>query len=76
MVPRGSQSGGAFYVLVALMKPFVDIVSGEVGFGRTWQSSSVGLYSSGADFIVQALSEHMDRFILEYLRVNEDACER
>ena len=50
-----------------------DAVSGETNLATTWDAGSVGT-SNSASFILQGLSEHLDRFILEYLRVNEDAC--
>lgn len=40
----------------------------------TWNSGSTGTYGLDAGFIVQNLSEHLDRFLAAYLRVNEPAC--
>ena len=42
----------------------------------TWHIGAAGTHSGDARFILQGLSEALDRFILEYLRVNEDACDQ
>ena len=39
-----------------------------------WNTTSYGTHSGNAGFILQSVSEHLDRFVLEYLRVNEAAC--
>ena len=39
-----------------------------------WETGSYGTHGGDADYILQAVSERLDRFILEYLRVNETAC--
>ncbi len=45
------------------------------GSATTWSSSSTGTHGGDAGYIVLALSQHVDRFLVEFLRVNEDACE-
>ena len=40
----------------------------------TWERGSVGTTGGGPDFILQGVSALLDEFILEYLRVNEEAC--
>lgn len=42
-------------------------------FAQTWHSGSAGM--GDASFIRESVSEHMDIFIDEYLRVNEPACD-
>ena len=64
----------AFSVNVGFYKRLFDPVSGEIGFARTWNAGSTGTHGGDGGYIVQSLSEHLDRFVLEYLRVNEDAC--
>lgn len=41
----------------------------------TWEQGSTGTHGQNAGFILQNVSESLDEFILEYLRVNESACE-
>lgn len=50
--------------------------SGDLcGHATTWSVSSVGTHGKGnAGFIRTAISEHMDSFLVEYLKVNEAAC--
>ena len=45
------------------------------GFAATWDSGSAGIHGrTGAAFILSSVALHTDKFIDEYLRVNEDAC--
>ena len=39
----------------------------------TWDSGSAGTHGGNAGFVVQDALEHVDRFIVEYPRVNEAA---
>ena len=43
------------------------------GSAVTWITGSYG--QGDSQFILGAISEHMDRFLTEYLRVNEEACD-
>ena len=40
----------------------------------TWESLGFGTHGGDAGFIMQGLSEDLDKFVLEYLRVNENYC--
>ena len=42
----------------------------------TWEGGRFGTHGGDAGFIMQGVSEDMDRFIGDYLRVNEAACSR
>lgn len=45
-------------------------------FSQTWETGRIGgVGERDGSFIMQGLSEMVDEFILEYLRVNEAACE-
>ena len=48
--------------------------SDRSGIATTWEDLAYGLHSGDAGYILQVLSEGMDRFILEYLRANDTAC--
>lgn len=67
--------GRAFAVLLEYMKFIHDPVSGEDGTATTWRVGSVGTHGRDASFILSIISEYVDRFLVEYLQVNEDACE-
>lgn len=73
MVSEGRR-GGAYSIEVEYFKFLDDSVSEGSGFAPTWNSGSFGTHGGDGGFIMQALSEHVDRFLLEYLRVNEAAC--
>ena len=67
--------GRAFTIRVELHK-FVHDQSSRVAWATpTWNTASAGTHGGDDGFILQGVSEHMDRFILEYLRVNDSACE-
>lgn len=44
-------------------------------FATTWLGGSVlGTHGGDASYIVSSLSQHLDQFLTEHLRVNEEAC--
>ena len=68
--------GVAYSLGVDHNKMVYDAVSGETNYATTWNIGGTGKHGGDAGFILQGLSERLDRFILEYLRVNEDACDQ
>ena len=56
-------------------KLLYDAMSAERNYATTWSAGATGTHGGDAGFILQGLSEDLDRFILEYLRVNEAACD-
>ena len=54
-----------------------DPISGETHVATTWKETFLNRHRSGSDgaaTIMQGLSESVDTFILEYLRVNGESC--
>ena len=47
-----------------------------VGPATTWRTGSTGTHGRNASYILSSVSQHVDKFIDEYLRVNADACRR
>ena len=70
-----SGRGGAFNIEVSFKRYLFNAVSGSTGFAATWEAGSFGTHGGDADFILQGVSGYLDEFILEYLRVNETACQ-
>ena len=68
--------GSGFSLNVNYNKLVYDAVSGETYYATTWTTGGTGTHGGDAGFILQGLSENLDRFILAYLRVNEDACDQ
>ena len=68
--------GGAWSLHVEYCKVVSDPVSGETNMAPTWKASSLGTHSGDPGYIIQALSEELDKFLVEYLRVNEKDCPR
>ena len=65
----------AFTISIRLAKvSLYDSASGVLGHAITWEQVAFGQHSRDASFILQNLSEMLDGFILEYLRVNEGYC--
>lgn len=40
-----------------------------------WQIASFGTHGDDAGLIRSTVVEHMDQFLVEYLRVNQEACD-
>ena len=46
----------------------------KTNYAQTWWTGSIGRSAGNSGFIMQNLSEHIDEFINEYLRVNANGC--
>ena len=68
--------GMALNVLLEYNKELLDLSSGEFGTAMTWRTGSTGTHGRDASYIRSAVSEKIDKFLVEYLRVNEEACEK
>ena len=66
--------GPAFSTEVEFRKVLLDAVSASVFTASTWEESRLGTHGGDAGYILQGLSELLDDFVLNYLRVNADAC--
>ena len=64
----------AFNVSIKYRKIVYDPVSEITLIATTWDTGGAGTHGDDAGFILSAVSQHTDRFIDEYLRVNEEAC--
>ncbi len=51
-----------------------DPLSGITSVATTWQTGSIGTNGGYAGNVLSSVSEHIDEFLVEYLRVNEKAC--
>ncbi len=69
-------ANGAFSTEVSYRKRLYDSMSNRSGLAETWDVTSYGTHSGDAGYILQSVSEHLDHFVLDYLRVNEVACNR
>ena len=66
--------GPAFSVRLEYKKLLKDPVTTSKLSAITWQSGSLGTHAGNGGYVIQSLSEYLDSFIVEYLRVNEEAC--
>lgn len=73
---RANVVGPAFHVSVEFRKRLRDPASGEDGLAATWISGSTGTHGGNPHYILKSISEHADRFVQQYLRVNAAACKR
>ena len=67
--------GPAFTTSVEYSKFLRDPVTGRTLMAMTWDTRLFGTHGDNAGFIMNGLSEMLDGFLLEYLRMNEDSCE-
>ncbi len=70
-----NRRSGAFNIEVSFQKYLHDVVSDRGQYAATWETGSYGIHTGDAGYILQIVSEKLDLFILEYLRVNEAACQ-
>jgi len=69
--------GAAFSVLVTYDKWMTDRASGVSRGVSAWMTGSTGTHGGGnAPYILSSVSQQVDKFIDEYLRVNESACRK
>ena len=68
--------GASFSTRLEYNKYFTDSVSGTFGYAITWRSGFIGTHGRDSGYILGTISELMDQFLVEYLRVNEEACEK
>ena len=66
--------GRAFNTSLEYNKPVHDLASDVTGVASTWDIGFTGTHGGGSNYILSTISELMDRFLVEYLRVNEAAC--
>ncbi len=66
--------GSAFLVSLDYIKLTCDPRLDICIHSATWQAGSFGTHTGDASFVLSAVSQHMDKFLAEYLRVNEDEC--
>ena len=68
--------GRAFSITLSYIKGVCDPASAECFGASTWERRTTGTHGNDAGSIRSSVSEKMDIFILEYMRVNEEACSR
>lgn len=68
--------GRAFNIRLEYEKLVRDVATGKLGRAPTWNTGGIGTHGGDAGYIVSTLSEKLDQFLVEYLRVNESACSR
>lgn len=66
--------GPAIDVHLGFRKNLLDQISGEENYAQTWEKGSLGTHGGDSSLIMSTLSIALDRFIADYLRVNESAC--
>ncbi len=67
--------GRAVDISVWYVRWVTDLANNSNGPAITWTTGGIGTHIHDADSIIQNLSGHLDRFLAEYLRVNEPACD-
>lgn len=66
----------AFSISLQFKKPLYDRFSDHTFEAPTWEKGFIGTLSGSQGYILSSISELMDRFLVEFLRVNEDACKK
>ena len=66
--------GPAFSYVLEYQRRLTDLKNNSAGMATTWSAGATGTHGDNAGYIRQGISEKLDRFILEYLRANEESC--
>ena len=64
----------AFGISLEFWKKVRDEYSGQIYSTITWRVMRTGLHGNDPSYIVNAVSQSLDEFLAEFLRVNEKAC--
>lgn len=73
---NASVVGPAFDLSLEFHKPLFDPVSSVARPTMTWRAAVTGTHSGLSGFIVHSLSQELDKFLADFLRVNEKHCPR
>lgn len=65
----------AFNLRLEFKKWVYDFASDSELTASTWSAAATGMHGNDSSYLLSVLSQHMDQFLVEYLRVNESACE-
>ena len=68
--------GSSFNIMLQFNKEVYDPASNNTRPTATWVEGTTGTHSGDGGYILSSLSRLIDKFLVEYLRVNEDACEK
>ncbi len=66
--------GGGYNIGLEYNKLVYDPLSDSNGMATTWRIGSTGTHGGTASYILSNVSQHMDKFLAEFLRVNEGSC--
>lgn len=69
-------SGPAVFVEASFERALLGPAAGRMAIASTWSHRKLGGHGSDGNGVMQAVSELVDLFVLEYLRVNDAACRR
>ena len=64
----------AFTIRFKLYKIVKDLYTDITFLASTWEIGFIGTHGNDAGFILNNISQHMDEFLVAYLRANEEAC--
>ena len=67
-------AGQGFNISVRYNKVVYDPLSDLRSLAPTWQMNSTGTYGGNSGYILSQLPGLLDRFLVGFLRVNEEAC--
>ena len=66
--------GGGFAVRLEYNKRLHDPITDSRYSAPTWNINGAGTHGQDGEFILSLVSQYLDRFLPEFLRVNEEAC--
>ena len=67
-------ASGAFGIILHFNKVFTDRWTSQTYPATTWTHGGIGTHGGNSQYILGVLSEYLDAFLVDFLRVNEPAC--
>ena len=65
---------GAFGINLHFRKVLTDHWTSQTQLATTWIHGSTGTHGGDSQYVLGFLSKHLDTFLVDFLRVNEPAC--
>lgn len=66
----------AFSIIIELHRRTENTGFGFPGFVSVWDAGTIGMHGGDGQYIMGSVSEQLDKFIAEYLRENQEWCDR
>ena len=64
----------AFNIHVFFFKYLKDLRTETEFYAATWDTGALGTHDNNAGYVLNTISQYLDEFLVQYHRVNQEAC--